>query len=241
MAATRRKGKWAGGTPLLGYDLDPRGTRLVVNEDEAVRVRAIFELYLQHEALLPVVKELAARGWTTKRWRTRAGRERGGEGFTKTNLHRLLTNPTFVGKVRHRGEVYPGEQPAIVKPEIYEQAQSLLQRNARTGGAPGRNQFGAVLKGILHCGPCGCAMTPSHTKKDSRLYRYYVCTAAQKKGWDACPSKSIPAAEIERVVVDRIRAVGRDPAVLVATVAEARRQDRSAHQYALKALLAGGS
>src|SRR5260221_4450023 len=66
IAATRRKGKWAGGTPLLGYDVDPRGVKLLVNEEEAVRVRAIFALYLEHQALLPVVQELNRRGWTTK-------------------------------------------------------------------------------------------------------------------------------------------------------------------------------
>src|SRR2546422_4461247 len=70
VAATRRKGKWSGGTPLLGYDLDPRGGRLVVNEDEAGRVRAVFALYLEHQALLPVVQELERRGWLRKRWRT---------------------------------------------------------------------------------------------------------------------------------------------------------------------------
>src|SRR5436305_6493594 len=68
VAATRRKGKWSGGTPLLGYDLDPRGSKLLVNEDEAVQVRAIFGLYLEHQALLPVVRELDRRGWTTKRF-----------------------------------------------------------------------------------------------------------------------------------------------------------------------------
>jgi DNA invertase Pin-like site-specific DNA recombinase len=57
MAATRRKGKWSGGLPVLDYDIDPQGYRLVLDEDEAVQVRAIFQLYLQHEALLPVVQE----------------------------------------------------------------------------------------------------------------------------------------------------------------------------------------
>jgi len=71
VAATRRKGKWAGGTPLLGFDLDPRGGRLLVNDDEAIRVRAIFALYLEHQALLPVVQELERRGWVGKRWQTR--------------------------------------------------------------------------------------------------------------------------------------------------------------------------
>jgi site-specific DNA recombinase len=87
MAATRRKGKWSGGMPVLGYDLDPRGRRLQVNEEEeAERVRAIFTLYLEHQAHLPVVQELARRGWVGKRWQTRNGCHRGGRPFTKTSL-----------------------------------------------------------------------------------------------------------------------------------------------------------
>src|SRR5207237_9661454 len=91
IAATRRKGKCTGGYPLLGYDVDPRGGRLLVNEEEAVRVRAIFALYLEKQSLLPVVEELARRGWMGKRWRNRKGKERGGQPFTRTSLHRLLT------------------------------------------------------------------------------------------------------------------------------------------------------
>src|SRR5690242_484799 len=92
IAATRRKGKWAGGRPLLGYDVDPRGGRLLVNVEEAQRVRAIFGLYLEHGGLLPVVQELERRGWANKRWQTKKGQQRGGRPFTKTSLHRLLTN-----------------------------------------------------------------------------------------------------------------------------------------------------
>src|SRR5262245_47391968 len=87
IAAARRKGKWNGGLPVLGYDVDPRTFKLVVCEQEAVRVRAIFALYLEHGALLPVVQELTERGWLGKRWQTRKGHWRGGKPFTKTNLH----------------------------------------------------------------------------------------------------------------------------------------------------------
>jgi site-specific DNA recombinase len=223
IAATRRKGKWSGGRPLLGYDVDPRGIRLVVNEDEAVQVRATFDLYLQHQGLIPVVRELERRGWTNKRWQTRKGAESGGDPFTKTGLHRLLTNVVYAGKVRYKDEVHPGEHAAIVDAEVFQRVQALLQHAGRMGGAAVRNQFGALLKGILRCVPCGCAMTPAHTTKGDRRYRYYTCTAAQKRGWDACPSKSIPAAEIEALVVDRIRCIGRDPALLQATLAQAHR------------------
>jgi site-specific DNA recombinase len=225
IAATRRKGKWAGGRPLLGYDVDPRGSKLLVNPDEAEQVREIFRLYLEHEALLPVVQELERRGWRNKRWQTRKGHQRGGQPFTKTGLHRLLTNVTYAGRVRYKSEVHPGEHPAIVAPEVFDRVQTKLREGARTAGAPARNQFGALLKGLLRCAACGCAMTPAHSTKGAKRYRYYVCTRAQKRGWDQCPSKSVPAGQIEDLVVRRVRAAAQDPALLRATADEARRQD----------------
>src|SRR5207245_3083620 len=122
-AATRRKGKWTGGTPILGYDVDPAGTRLVVNAEEAARVRGIFDLYLEHEALLPVVQDLERRGWTNKRRTTKGGRAAGGQPFTKTNLHRLLSNVAYAGRVRYREEVHPGEHAAIVDAETFQRVQ----------------------------------------------------------------------------------------------------------------------
>jgi site-specific DNA recombinase len=225
IAAARRKGKWAGGHPLLGYDIDPQGFKLVVNEDEAFRVRAILNLYLEHQALIPVVTELDRRGWLNKRWTTRKGRERGGKPFTKTSLHKLLTNITYIGKIRYKGEIHDGEHAAIVDPAIWQRVQAVLQRNGRTGGALVRNKFGALLKGILRCVPCSCAMVPSHTTKDgNKRYRYYVCCNAQKRGWHTCPSKSIPAGEIERFVVDQIKCIGKDPRLQNETFAQARAQ-----------------
>jgi site-specific DNA recombinase len=212
IAATRRKGKWTGGHPLLGYDVDPRGKFLVVNEDEAPRVREIFALYLKHEGLIPVVRELERRGWVNKRWVTRKGRARGGRPFTKTSLYQLLSNVTYVGRVKYKHEVHPGEQTGIVNKEVWKQVQALLQRNGRNSRVPVRNKFGALLQGLLHCVPCGCAMTPTFAaKKKTRRYRYYVCCSAQKRGWATCPSKAIPAAEIERFVLERIQEIGKEP------------------------------
>jgi site-specific DNA recombinase len=113
IAAARRKGKFAGGKPLLGYDIlsSPAGARLVVNGDEAQQVRQIYELYLEHQALIPVVKELTERGLANKRWTTRKGTERGGRPFDKTTLYKLLTNRTYTGVVSYGGETYPGNTP----------------------------------------------------------------------------------------------------------------------------------
>ena len=223
IAAARRRGKWSGGMPLLGYDVDPQGSKLVVNDDEANRVRAIFDLYVEHQSLLAVIAELDERDWVNKRWTTRKGTERGGKPFTKTSLHKLLTNITYIGKLRYKDEVHDGEHDAIVSAEMWQRVQTLLSRNGRTGGSAVRNKFGALLKGILHCSACDAAMTPSHTTKNgNKRYRYYVCTTAQKRGWHNCPSKSIPAGEIEQFVVGQLRRIGHDPALVRETVAQAR-------------------
>jgi site-specific DNA recombinase len=225
IAATRRKGKWSGGRPLLGYDLDPRGQRLSVNAEEAEQVRAIFALFLEQESLPPVVRELERRGWTNKRWRTRSGRDSGGEPWTKVGLRRLLTNVLYLGKVRYKDEIHNGEHPAIVDPVVFRRAGELLRRRSHGSDVSMRHSSGALLRGLLRCVPCSCAMTPSHSAKGSRRYRYYTCTNAQRRGHGACPSKSVPAAEIENLVVDRLRGVGQDPALLQAILHQARAQE----------------
>lgn len=223
IAATRRKGKWSGGMPLLGYDVVD--TKLLINEDEAIRVRATFELYLEHESLVATAGELDRRGWTTKEWTTRKGNVRGGRPFDKTSLHKLLTNVTYLGKVKYKDEIHEGEHKAIIGQELFDQVRAVLQRNGRSGGRYVRNRFGALLKGLLYCSPCGCSMAPTHTTKGNRRYRYYVCMNAQKRGWHNCPSKSIPAPEIERFVVDQIRCIGQDKGLIAETLAEAKSQD----------------
>jgi site-specific DNA recombinase len=222
IAAARKKGKWSGGTPILGYDV--AGGKLVVNEEEAQRVRSIFNLYLEHEGLLPVVKELARRGWRNKLRTTKKGQQRGGKLFTKTNLHHLLTNVSYIGKVKHKADTHEGEHAAILDASTWQKAQALLERNGRSGGALARNQFGAILKGLVRCVPCDCAMTPAHSTRGTKRYRYYTCSNAQKRGWHTCPSKSVPAAELERFVVERIKGIGQDEALVRETLAQASQQ-----------------
>jgi len=225
MAAARRKGKYVGGAPILGYDIDRDRSCLEVNEPEAVRVRQIFELYLEHQSLIPTIAELDRRGWVTKRWTTKKGKQRGGRPFNKNNLYGLLTNATYIGKICYKDEVYEGQHQGIVDPDVFERVRRLLRLNHRTGGARVRNKFGALLKGLLHCTPCGCGMTHSHTTKNgSKRYRYYVCVNAQKRGWHNCPTRSIPAAEIEKFVVEQVKAVADNPSLVADTLAQVSRQ-----------------
>src|SRR6202140_4831006 len=116
MSAARRKGKWVGGYPVLGYDVDPAGGRLVVNEEEAERVRAIFALFEENRSALLTLAEIERRGWRLKSWTRKPGQFRPGGPFAKNSLLRLLTNILYTGAIRHKGQPYPGEHAAILAP-----------------------------------------------------------------------------------------------------------------------------
>jgi site-specific DNA recombinase len=231
IAATRKKGLWTGGRPPLGYDI--RDKQLVVNASEAQAVTAIFQTYLEQGGLVATVAELARRGVTNKSWTNRGGKQVRGRPFDKTSLRGLLTNPVLLGKVRCGTDLVDAKHDAIVDPGLFAEVQAALRDHrhvART--TPGK--WGAILSGILHCGRCGAAMTHAANIRGNRTHRYYVCQTSMKQGAAACPGSRAPAGELEEVVLGRIRAIGRDPEVLVATI-RAAREARLAQQPELVA------
>ena len=220
----RQQGKWSGGCQVLGYDVAPGGGRLVVNAAEAEQVRRIFALYLELGGLLRVIEELDRRGWTNKTWVTRDGKLHQGQPFVKNILYALLSNPLYTGQVRHHGKVYPGPHEAIIADETFAGVQQMLARHGRNGGDADTRQRGpAILHGLLRCRACHCGMVNSHSQKGGRRYRYYLCHHAQSRGWRHCPRPTLPAAEIERFVLEEIRAIGQDPALVREVVKETRR------------------
>jgi site-specific DNA recombinase len=226
MHAAKKRGQWLGGWPILGYDIVRGGGRVELNKVEAGKVHEIFELYLQLGGLLPVVKEINRRGWINKEWITRKGKRRGGQPFDRFTLYRLLTNIAYVGKVRYKKELYPGQQPAIVNEHLFQKVQDTLREHGRSGNPRTRNKYGALLRGLIYCAPCNTPMVHTYTTKGAKRYRYYVCQSAMKRGWDSCPTKSIPAAEVEQFVVDRIKSMCRDNDLVLKTLDEVRQQGR---------------
>jgi len=224
MSAARRKGKWIGGRPMLGYDIDPRSSRLIINGDEAMQVRAIFRLYLDYNALLPVVLEIDRRGWRAKQWVTKAGVRHGGKRYTKGRLFRLLTNPIYVGKVDFEKQIYQGEHEAIVEDEIWERVQQILRRNGRNGGAEVRDGYGTLLKGLLRCASCDAGMVRTYTTNALGRYRSYVCAQARQTGHN----KPVSEPAIKAAMTQQIRRIGSDPHIVARTMAKAEELRRSA-------------
>lgn len=211
MCAARRKGKWMGGPPPLGYKPDWEKKKLIVEPSEAAMVRELFDLYLQHRSLIDVCRVVNERGWTTKTTVYKNGVHKAGVAWNKARLYDILANVTYIGKVSHKGQLYDGEQDAIVDKRVFREVQKLLKDNSQNGGANVKNKHGALLRGLLKCGHCGSAMTHTYAKKGNRLYRYYMCNTRMKRGKDACPTPALPAQEIEDFVVEQIRKVAQDP------------------------------
>lgn len=214
VAATKRKGKYTGGPPVLGYDVDRGRKRLVVNPEEAELVRHIFVRFLDTGCITDLVGELNAQGYATKSWTTKQGVTRAGKPWNKGYVYRLLNNPLYLGEVSHKQERYPGEHEAIVSSELWERVHVILAKRYRARGERLRTQGPALLRGIIRCAHCDCAMGPVFTRRRGRCYRYYLCLHASRNGHRACPTRSLSAGEIEGVVVEQLRRLLRSPQLL---------------------------
>jgi site-specific DNA recombinase len=227
IVASRRRGLWTGGRPPLGYDVVEK--RLVVNEPEAERVRAIFQLYLARGSVLAVVDELRERGWTSKAWVGRQGQSLGGSPFQKESLRALLSNPVYIGQTRCGAETVEGAHDAIIDERTWFAVQARLGAKAPTGARYRRKRGKALLSGIARC-VCGAALVRHESKKGSKRYSYYCCNKAQKHGVKACPGSRIAAGKLEAFVLDQLRAIGRDPKLLRATLQAEQRDREASHQ-----------
>ena len=210
IAASRRKGMWMGGFVPLGYDAKDR--KLVVNKAEAKVVRAIFERFLKVGSVTVLVRQLREEGV----------RKKLGKLIDKSYLYTLFRNRVYLGEAVHKGTAYPGEHEAIVPRALWDKVHAILRGNSRKRAANTRAQTPALLKGLIF-GPTGCAMTPTHTRKGGRLYRYYIATDLLKHDAGACTVRRVPAAEIEGAVIAQVRGLLRSPEMIVRTWRAGRR------------------
>ena len=210
-AASRARGMWMGGKVPLGYDVVAR--KLVVNQAEAARIRRVFELFVETGSGVETVRRLRAEAVTAK----------SGRPLNKGDVYKLLHNRTYVGDATHKGNVYRGEHEAIVSRTLWDQAHAILQVSPRARAAQNRQHAPALLKGLIY-GLDGRALSPTHCRRNGRLYRYYVAQQVLKAEPDAGSAlvRRVSAAQIETAVVDQVRALLRQPEVVVGTWMAAR-------------------
>jgi DNA invertase Pin-like site-specific DNA recombinase len=208
-AASRARGMWMGGSVPLGYDV--RDRKLVVNAVEATTVQRIFAGFAEIGSGTKLTKVLRSEGAVTKR----------GKPINKADIYKLLNNRTYVGEVVHKGNVYPGEHQAVVSREMWDRVHRILQESPRSRANKNRAQSPALLRGLIFGGD-GRAMSPSHTRRRGRLYRYYVSQSVLKGDSADIVIRRVSAAEIETAVIAQVRALLRQPEIVVGTWMAAR-------------------
>ena len=198
VAASRRKGKWTGGTVPLGYDAKHK--KLVINKAEAETVRYVFQRYLELQSFGKLVEDIDRRGIVTKRRDTKVRKYNGGIPFTYGPLAYFLKNRLYIGETGHKDKWFPGEHAAIVDKKTFEQVQQLLASKS-TGRKAHRTASEALLMGKLY-DDRGNRMSPSFSAKNGVRYRFYISSALLRgQKAQAGSVGRVSATEIESAVL----------------------------------------
>lgn len=235
-AASKMKGMWMGGPPPLGYDVYDR--KLITNPKEDQLVEHIFKRFIELKSLSLLTSELNKEGYKTKSYVSQAGNKVGGNRFNLNNLRTILKNKLYIGEMHHKGKYYPAQHQAIINYDIFMTAQDIFkippkEKKERTL----QIKNNALLKGIICCGTCGGAMSPTYTDKGKRKYRYYIGNAYRKHNCEACSNLRIPAGEIEQVVIAQIKHIFTAPEQHAVIINTAKKLNKSISEHEILASL----
>ena len=196
MAASRKKGKWVGGSIPYGYKAVEK--RLVAEPMEAENVRWIYRQYQNLVSAREIAKELNESDRLF----------RNGKQWKLKLVHKILRNHIYIGEIEYKGEIYPGEQESIIEREQWESVQKLLDSDDpdKKLWVP-RQKTLAILKKVVRCGHCGGAMTPTYTPRGSKRYLYYICNQDQNRPKSICPVRRVSAPALEDVVLEQMRRI----------------------------------
>jgi len=203
IAASKKKGMWMGGPVPLGYVVEDR--KLVVEPEEAQRVRTIMRRYLASKSAPALLVQLESEGILTKVQKRVSGPHKGGIPFRRGSLFHLLKNPVYRGKIVHKGQIYDGEHQAIVDAELWDAVQVKLASAAPPRKRPGNDPQHALLKGLLSDSQ-GRPMVPTYATKGVRRYRYYE-TRRDLTGPDKAASTRYAMVHLEKHIAEHLEAL----------------------------------
>jgi site-specific DNA recombinase len=202
IAASKKKGMWMGGRTPLGYDRNDRS--LVINQAEAETVRTLFRAYVELGNVRRLKDFADEQDLKTKRHIYKSGREDCGVTFSRGRLYHLLANPVYIGRIRHKDEVYEGQHEAIIDQETWQQVQALLALNSSKPAGRVSEHGRAPLTGKLF-DETGAALTPTHAVKKGRRYYYYVSRSLIRDSGNGQEGWRLPARELEDCISAAIR------------------------------------
>ena len=217
IALSKKKGRWTGGMPPLGYDA--QGGKIILNIEEAEVVKQCFKIYLESSGLIEATNTLNQRGMRTKHYISLKGRVYASKPWIAKLLHRVLTQPIYYGMVQHKGELFEGEHEAIIDIVTWEETKRKLKRQQpdfqkafSSTNRRGVEYTQHALKGYVFTDD-GYALTPTFTSKTKKAadgtpqkkrYRYYVSQKAIGEGYASSKIKTVNALLLEKTVQQMI-------------------------------------
>ena len=210
IAASKRKGLWMGGNVPLGYD--PAGRTLTINPKEARTVNTIYDLYDDCGAINKVREKTEQLGLRSKQCQLADGRLRGGQVMSRGQLHHILTNPIYAGRIRHKRQVFEGQHPAIIDPDRWDRFQRQLSGKSAKRRHTKQHRDPSPLAGKI-VDETGQKLTPSHIKKGDRRYRYYISqklVTGVTRADDKQRTWRIPAKQLEDPIAEAVQEHIRD-------------------------------
>jgi len=203
IAASKKKGMWMGGNVPLGFRVENR--KLLINEEEASTVRFLFSRYLELKSVKALGREARDSKLTVRRASPRGGAEAyRTAAFSPGKLYHLLANPIYIGRIRHKEQIYDGEHQPIIDKETFDAAQDLLSKQAPARRADTNQQDVHLLTGLIF-DQDGNRMRPVHSRRGNRRWRYYVSKAHVDGQSPARPEWRLPADELDALIIHQIR------------------------------------
>lgn len=213
IAASKKKGMWMGGFVPLGYDLENR--KLLINAKEAQTVQYIYRRYLEFGCVRLLKEDLDRQGIHSK-----VRKQKGGCSFSRGILYKILSNPIYIGQIRHKGICHLGQHEAIIDKELWEQVQQHVKSNSVEHKTRSRNTVPCPLTNKLF-DVSGERLVSSHANKKGRRYRYYISLSLRADPKVASPTGwRLPAQEIERVITHAASEIIRDDITITAALQE---------------------
>ncbi len=200
IAASKKKGMWMGGSVPLGYRVEAR--KLIVDETEAAIIRYLFDRYLELKSVRGLAAEASARGFSARPWR-KGGGEGAALAFGRGHLYHLLSNPIYIGSVRHKTQTYVGEHQGIIDAGTFAAAQALLTDQAPRRRCATNKSDLHLLTGILF-DERGDRLRAIHTRTRNVRYRYYVSKHHVEERGSTEAGWRLPAGQIEAAVEQQL-------------------------------------
>ncbi|HTZ88369.1 MAG TPA: recombinase family protein, partial [Solirubrobacteraceae bacterium] len=209
-----KEGRWYSGRPPFGYSLSDG--QLLPDPIAAPVVGRIFSLYVgERLGTIAIANRLREEHAPAP-----------GAGWGHPAVHRALTNPTYLGRIRWRGQDFDSTHEPLIERETFEQAQAILAERGIDISRRRGNRSDFLLSGVIRCGRCGRAYIGMSARGKGGIYHYYACTARQKYGPKACSAERLSRQKLEDAVLRQLTGMYRDGALIRDALSSAREQAR---------------